>query len=405
MEKVIVDKLDHYGRGIAKINNKLVFIENALPGEEVEIEIVKNKKKYMEAKVIHWIKESDIRINPICPLYNKCGGCNLMHILYDDQLEFKENKVKEIMKKFVGYENVNKIISTDQYNYRNKATLQVKEVIGYYQKKSYDIIPVDNCLIASDDINEIIIRLKKIDLKNIKQIVIRVTSKEKMLVFYLTDQIKYQNIVENFKDIDSIVLILNSKEKVIHGKRYIEEQFNDFKFVISPTSFFQVNNEGMLKLYNKAIEYADISSLDTVLDLYCGTGTIGMYASKRAKKVLGVEINKYAIEDAFINKKINSIENIDFKVGDVKDVLDKFNYQPTIIFVDPPRSGLDKKTIDHLFLLDASKLIYISCDPVTLARDLNILKEKYNILEITPVDMFPNTYHVECAVKLILKNC
>lgn len=402
MEKLIfkIENLDHYGKGIARINGMPVFIENALPGEEVEIEITKTKKNLMEGTVLDRIKTSEKRIEPACPYFGICGGCDLMHMSYSDQLSFKENKVKEIMLKFVNFDNVKEIMPSYQFNYRNKVTLQVKEKMGYYKKKSYEIIPVDNCLLASNSINEIIMRLNSISLINVEQIVIRTTKKEKMLVLYIKNSIDEKYMVDNFKDLDSIITILNNKEKVIHGKSYIEEEINNLKFVISPTSFFQVNTEGMIRLYNKALEYAQISSDDSILDLYCGTGTIGIYCSKGAKNVLGIEINEHAIKDAFVNKELNNIDNIDFKVGDVKDVLNKTKFKPSIIFVDPPRSGLDGKTVEHLLNLKPEKIVYISCDPVTLARDLNLLKAEYDIIEVTPVDMFPNTFHVECIVKL-----
>ena len=399
-KKIIIENLDHFGRGVVHIDNIPVFVDGALSDEEVEIEITKTKKNYMEGIVTKRIKDSIDRVKPLCPYYDECGGCDLMHIPYNKQLEFKENKIKEILKKFANIENINKIISTKQYNYRNKITLQVNEKIGLYKKKSYDLVAIDECLITDNKINNIIKRLKKIDLKNIKQIVIRATN-EVMLIFYIKDKINEKEIINSFNDLDSIVVI-DDKEKVIHGKKYIEEDINNYRFIISPQSFFQVNFDGMQKLYNKAIEYANINN-DNVLDLYCGTGTIGIYASIYAKKVLGIEINQSAIKDAFINKEINNINNIDFKVGDVKDLVDKINFKPDIIFVDPPRSGLDSKTTQYLLNIKANKIIYISCNPVTLARDLNILKNKYDVIEVTPVDMFPNTYHVECVVLLQYK--
>lgn len=392
MKKIIVriEKLDHFGRGIAKVNNMPIFVENSLVDEEVEAIITKEKKNYMEGVVIDYIKKSPLRVKSNCPYYDKCGGCDLLHLSYIEQLKYKENKVKEIIKKFSGLECVNNIVGSKQFNYRNKITLQVKNGTGYFQKKSNDIINIDYCLLVDDKINLIINGLKKIDVSDVKKIVIRVTNLESMVVFY-------GNINSNI-DLDVDTIIINGK--VIKGNGYIREEINDFKFIISPTSFFQVNNVGMINIYNKVLEYVDGGN---VLDLYCGTGTISIYVSKKANKVLGIELNKEAIKDALINKKLNSINNIDFISGDVGTVLSQNKFKSDIVIVDPPRAGLDSKSIDNIIKIKPKKIIYVSCDPVTLARDLNILKEKYDVIEITPFDMFGNTYHVECVSLLKLR--
>lgn len=392
MKKLVVriEKLDHFGRGIAKVNNIPIFVENSLIGEEVEILITKEKKNYMEGVVIDYIKKSPLRVKSNCPYYDKCGGCDLLHLSYIEQLKYKENKVKEIIKKFSGLECINNIVSSKQFNYRNKITLQVKNGIGYFQKKSNDIINIDNCLLVDNKINEIINKLKKIDVSDVKKIVVRVTNLESMVVFYGKINLKI--------DLDVDTIIIN--DKVFKGNGYIREEINDFKFIISPTSFFQVNNIGMINIYNKVLEYVDGGN---VLDLYCGTGTIGIYVSKKANKVLGIELNKEAIKDALINKKLNNINNIDFISGDVGTILSKNDFKADIIIVDPPRAGLDNKSIDNIIKIRPRKIIYVSCDPVTLARDLNILKEKYDVIEITPFDMFGNTYHVECVCLLKLR--
>ena len=393
MKKLVVriEKLDHFGRGIAKVNNMPIFVENSLIDEEVEVLITKEKKNYMEGVVIDYIKKSPLRVESNCPYYDKCGGCDLLHLSYIEQLKYKENKVKEIIKKFSGLECINNIVSSKQFNYRNKITLQVKNGIGYFQKKSNDIINIDNCLLVDNKINEIINKLKKIDVSDVKKIVIRVTNLESMVVFYGKINLKI--------DLDVDTIIIN--DKVIKGNGYIREEINDFKFIISPTSFFQVNNIGMINIYNKVLEYVDGGN---VLDLYCGTGTIGIYVSKRANKVLGIELNKEAIKDALINKKLNNINNIDFISGDVGTILSENNFKADIVIVDPPRAGLDNKSINNIIKIKPRKIIYVSCDPVTLARDLNILKEKYDVIEITPFDMFGNTYHVECVCLLKIKD-
>lgn len=392
MKKLIVkiEKLDHFGRGIARINNIPIFIENCLVNEEVEIFITKEKKNFMEGKVIKYIKKSPLRVESLCPYYDSCGGCDLLHLSYDEQLKYKENKVKEIIKKFCGLNCVKDIVGSKQFNYRNKITLQVNNNIGYFKKKSNDIIAIDKCLLVDNRINKIIHDLKHLDIRNVNKIVIRVTSFESMVVFY-------GNVNLNF-DLNVDTIIVNNK--VIKGNGYIKEDINGFKFVISSTSFFQVNNIGMINIYDKVLEYVDGGN---VLDLYCGTGTIGIYVSKKSNKVLGIELNKEAISDALINKKINDINNIDFISGDVGSVLSQNNFKADIIIVDPPRAGLDNKSINNIIKINPKKIIYVSCDPVTLARDLNLLKDKYEVVEITPFDMFGNTYHTECVCILNLR--
>lgn len=389
--EVEITNLDHFGRGIVK-KEKPIFIDNALVGEIVEIEITKDNKKYSEGRVIKYIKKSPLRVESNCPFYDKCGGCDLLHLSYQEQLKYKETKVKEIIKKFSGLECVKEIVPTIQYNYRNRVTLHVKQKLGYYQKKSYDIINIDNCLIADERINDFIKKLNNIDLNTITKITIRVSSKESMLVI---EGGKLD--ITSFKEVDTIIV----DNQVLKGRGYIIEEINNLKFVISPDSFFQVNRLGMINIYNQVLKYVDNDT--NVLDLYCGTGTIGIYLADKVNQVLGIEINKSAINDALMNKKINNLDNIDFKLGDVEDVLNNNSFKADCIVVDPPRAGLGNMVIKNIFKIQPQKLIYVSCDPVTLARDLNILKDKYNVVEITPFDMFSNTYHVECVCALISK--
>ena len=393
MKKLVVkiENLDHFGRGIAKVNNMPIFVENSLINEEVEIVITKEKKKYMEGFVSNYLKKSPLRVESNCPYYDKCGGCDLLHMSYEEQLKYKENKVKEIIKKFSGLECVNSIVGSIQFNYRNKVTLHVKNgVIGYYKENSNEIISIDKCLLVDERINILIDEIKNLNLNGINKIVIRVTNNESMAIFY-------GDINSNI-NLRADTIIINSK--VTKGNGYIEENIGDLKFIISPTSFFQVNNVGMINIYNKVLDYVDGGN---ILDLYCGTGTIGIYVSKKADKVLGVEINDEAIKDALLNKKINNINNVDFISGDVGTVLSKNKFKFDIVIVDPPRAGLDNNSINNIIKINPKKIIYVSCDPVTLARDLNILKEYYDVLEITPFDMFSNTYHVECVCLLKLR--
>lgn len=400
----LIKSLNHQGKGITRINNKVTFVDNALPNEIVEINISKETKKYIEAKVKKYEKKSQERTQEKCPYYNNCGGCDIMHMNYKTQLEFKKNKVKEIINKFTK-ENVliNEIIYKEQFNYRNKATFHVKEKIGFYKEKSYEIIEIDKCLISSKKINEILSILKKLELNNIKSIVIRTSNHDNstMVILDIINNIDENIFINNLKNnIDSLYTLKDKNYKLIYGNKYITEKLGDLKFIVSPDSFFQVNTNMAYKLYEKVKEYAKSTKEERILDLYCGTGTIGLFLASSCKEVVGVELNKYAINDANYNKELNKIQNAKFICGDSGKILKSLKYKPDIIIVDPPRSGLDNLAINQIISLNSKKIIYVSCDPVTLARDINILKEKYEIKEITPVDMFPNTQHVECVCVL-----
>lgn len=392
---VDIEKMDHQGRGIAFVNGVITFIPNALPLEKIEIQITKHSKKYNEARLVKIIKESPKRILPACPYYSVCGGCNMMHLSYSDELEYKENKIREIINRFTNIDinKIKKIIPNSEFNYRNKATFQVKETIGYYKDKSYEIICVDKCLIVDDKINEILKEIKKINLEKIYQIVIRVSKDDSMVVFKANT---YDLNIDYLKDKVNTIVIFNKDYKVITGKGYIIDKIGEYSFNISPESFFQVNSEGTYNLYNKVLEYVENSN--NLLDLYCGTGTIGIFLSKICNKIIGIEINKYAVEDAVVNKNLNKVKNIDYICNDASYINELGDFDTVV--VDPPRSGMDKNTINNLLKLGPNKIVYVSCDPITLVRDLNILNEFYDVLEITPVDMFSKTYHIETVCVL-----
>lgn len=395
-----IEKLDHYGRGIAKLNNKTIFVKNALPEEIVEIKIDSEKKNYIDASVLKYINKSNKRIKPTCPYYDTCGGCNIMHLSYEDQLKFKQDKIENILNKYLNKKSkINNIIYSDTKEYyRNKVTFQVKENVGFYKSKTYDVIAIDCCRIANNLINNSIKYLKMLNLKDISKIICKTASNELMVVI----ETKNNNLdISPIKDIaQSIYLKVNNKYIHVFGSKYIYQNLENFKFKISPDSFFQVNINTCLKLYNKIKEY--VGTNKNIIDLYCGTGSIGIFISEN-NNVIGIEINESAIKDAIENKKLNNLKSINFLCGDSGKKLKGLNFNPDIIIVDPPRSGLNKETIDNILKFNPQEIVYVSCDPMTLVRDLNILGEQYIIKEITPFDMFPNTYHIENIVHLIKK--
>ena len=400
--KYTIEKLDHYGRGIVR-EDVPIFVEDALPNEIVEIKITNSKKKYKEAIVTKIVEESKDRRKPICPYFEECGGCNLMHLPYLKTLEFKENKVKEILQKF--YDKavfIKPIIFGNELYYRNKVTLKVKENIGYYKKNTYDLVSVDECFIADKKINEIIKDCYKLPLQSIEEIVIRSShfNKDTLAFIKLKNDIDKEKCIEILKENVNSIILSKEKEEVIYGKGYIIEKIKDFEFKISPNSFFQVNSNMMIKLYEKVLEYLNPKGNEKVLDYYSGTGTIGIFVSPYVKEVVGVEISESSYKDALENMKNNNIENIKFYCQNANTFKEK-DFDAVIL--DPPRSGLDDKTRNHLKEIKTEKMVYVSCDPVTLARDLKDLSEIYDVLEVTPVDMFPYTYHVECVSLLNLK--
>lgn len=396
----VIDRLDDLGRGITSVDGKTCFVSNALPQEEVEIEIVGEKKKYLDARAIN-IKECNDRREPICPFFLECGGCNIMHMKYDMQLKFKENKVKNILNKFASISNVVKdIIPSKEISYRNKVILKVKDgKIGFFKDKTHDLISIDKCLLCKESINRVIKILNNYYLSNIEEVLIRSNYKDEILLCFKGSKID-KNLYDI--DVDNIVIVENNKKKIIKGNDFFIDKIGNKLFKVSIDSFFQVNYIAVEELYKIVLEYASLTGKEKVLDLYCGTGTIGIFLSENAKNVYGIEINKSAVDDANYNKELNKISNIDFVCNDVGHEKRRFN-NVDLVVIDPPRSGLDNFAINNIVAILPKKIIYVSCDPVTLARDLNILKEKYQIKKVIPVDMFPNTYHVECVCLLMKK--
>ena len=371
--QVQIEKLDHYGRGITRINNKICFVENALPSELVEIKIIKENKKYYLAEAVDIIKKSPHRITPPCPYIKECGGCFLQHLSYQEELKFKQEKVTEIIEKFAELNKnlVKEIIYDKPYNYRNKITLHEKnKVIGLYQKATKNIIPIKKCLLIDDKLNE---ELKNLSPIGKEEIILKIGNKTKEII------------------------------SPLNNKKYIISYIKDKKYQVSEKSFFQVNSIITEKLYDEIKEVIKKKNSKNILDLYCGTGTIGIYISDTVDKVLGIESCKEAIIDANINKKLNNVTNCTYQQGKVEDLTRKITKEYDTAIVDPPRKGLDKKVVDKLLEITPSTIIYISCDPVTLSRDLNLLKEKYKIEYIRPYNMFPRTYHVECLCILNLQ--
>ena len=398
--EVVIEKMNHQAMGIAKINGKVVFIPKVIVGDIVDIDIVKEYKNYNIGRVNKIIKNGSKRVDVLCPYYDICGGCSISAYTYQDELEYKVNNVIDIFKRNEIDIKPNIIKSDNRYGYRNKITLQVSNgIIGLYEEDSNKIVDVDKCLLASDKLNEIIDIIKKnINVNKCNKIVIRDTYYGIMIIFY--GSVSNEEVIKYLGKKVVSIYTYDNKYKCIYGEKYLYEMIGEYKYRISPDSFFQVNSRTVNKLYNKVVEYAiKNEKKDNLVDLYCGTGTIGIYLSKYFNNIIGIELNKQAVEDAKENAKINSVNNIKFYAGDVGKIIND-QIKADVIVVDPPRSGLDKRTKDILLKIKANKIVYVSCNPLTLARDIKELDSGYKLWDITLVDMFPNTHHVESVCVL-----
>ncbi|MCI8344690.1 MAG: 23S rRNA (uracil(1939)-C(5))-methyltransferase RlmD [Clostridia bacterium] len=447
-EEYIVDIIDNgmEGEGIAKIDDLVIFIPGAIKKEKIKILIVKVLKTHAYGKIIEIIKKSPYRVEEDCTTYKRCGGCKLRHIDYEETLNIKQQNVQNLVNKaFKGNQiKVQKTIGMgNPYHYRNKAQYPVgvdkdgKAQIGVFAERSHKIIPMQKCFIQNEIAEKIafavykFINQKGIEAYNEKEqkgilrhIIIKVGIRthevmcilvvnnkkipyESQLVDMLAKEYNVKTIVKNINDKNTNV-ILGNQNIILHGDGYIYDILGDYTFKISPMSFYQVNPVQAEVLYNIAIEMAKLNKEDILFDLYCGIGTIGIFSAQYVKKVYGIEIVEDAIKDAKENAKINNIENIHFYAGDVERIFSNFiekkQVYPDVIIVDPPRRGLDENTISNILAVQPKKVVYISCNPSTMVRDMKLLEESYSVKEIQPVDMFPFTSHVECCSVLYLKD-
>ena len=400
--EVKILRLNNEGEGIASIDGKLCFIKGALPNELVDIDILEDKGNYFIGKLNNIITSSESRITPKCPYYDKCGGCELMHLSYPNTLAFKKDKVKGIFKKICELDIDPEIYSYNELNYRNKVTLKVSNnELGYYEEKTHNIVDIDKCLLLDNSINDVISKLRDfIQNKdhNISEIMIRSILNEIMISFDNLNPV-YKDELLNIFPSASIYI----KGELVSGNKSLIETIEDYKFYVSSESFFQVNTVTFKKLYKYIISKLDNEEI--ALDLYSGTGTISILMSKYFNKVYGIEVSHSSIMDANENIKLNNISNVEFIEGKVEDKIDLIReLKVDTVIMDPPRSGSDNKSLTSIMKINPKNIIYISCNPVTLARDYNVLKEQYNLKSIDLIDMFPQTSHVESLLVLERKN-
>ncbi|HEX9060549.1 MAG TPA: 23S rRNA (uracil(1939)-C(5))-methyltransferase RlmD [Clostridia bacterium] len=443
--EINITGMTHEAQGVGRIDGFTVFVDGVLPDETAEVKIIKVTKSYAVGKLLNIEKHSQKRVEPFCSSYKRCGGCSLQHLSYDGQLSFKKNQVSDALKRIGKIEGavIHDVIGmNDTKRYRNKAQFPVgmedeKPVIGFYASRSHDIIGNESCGIqhaASDTAKEIV---HEFMVKNntsgydeatgkglVRHVVTRkafATGEVMVVVVINGDKLPRSEelvkmLVSGVPGLESVYVninkdktnvILGRKSVLIHGKKAIVDKIGSFKFEISPASFFQVNSVQTEVLYGKALSYAGLTGKETVFDLYCGIGTISLFLSQKAAFVYGVESVADAVEDAKRNAKLNGVENVEFIEGEAEKVVPGIlerGVKADVVVVDPPRKGCDEKLLETLVRIQPERIVYVSCNPSTLARDLGYLTVNgFRVLEVQPVDMFPYTAHVETVCLLTNK--
>lgn len=384
--QVHIDRMDHFGNGIGNINGKIIFVKGALTGETVDVTITKDKKSFMEGTINTIIYKSSKRVEPFCNYFGVCGGCSLCHLNYENTLEYKKDRVKNILSKF-DIPKINVIRNENDLYYRNKIELKIVDgKLGFYEKNTHNLIEIKECKVTKKSINKSFEFVKNMKLEN-ANVTIRANYNDEVLI--IIDS-KEKPVILNPEDYKIVGIVLN--DKCIYGQDNFMEKINNLFFTVSYNSFFQVNNYINLELFNLIKE--NIVG-KTVLDLYSGVGTLSIVTSKVVDKVYSIEVIPNAVKNALINAKINKCDNINFILGKVEDKIGFINDKIDTIIVDSARAGLDKKTIEVINNICPQRIIYVSCDTQSLANNLVDLAN-YEIKKFYILDMFSYTYHIEC---------
>lgn len=447
------------GKSLARVEGKVIFVENTIPGDVADVLLQKNKKDWAEGIALRFHKYSDLRIKPFCQHFGVCGGCQWQMLPYHLQLQYKQQQVTDNLKRIgkVELPEILPIIGADQttryrnkmeYTFSNKRFLLAEElhhplispnenVAGFHARGYFDkVVPIIECHLQNEPTNFLRLALSEYakqhnishyDIRNhtgyLRNLLVRIAETGEIMVNIV---VGYEDkelllpmlafIQSKFPEITTLLYTVNTKKndslfdlqpQVFSGKGYIIERLEDFKFKISPKSFFQTNTRQGEKLYQVTSEFAELNGTQTVYDLYCGTGSIGIFVSRLAKKIVGVEMVEDAIADARENAAINNLDNAAFFAGDVTDVCNNIFFdhhgRPDVIITDPPRAGMHEKLVKKLLEIAAPIIVYVSCNPATQARDLALLNEKYTVAKVQPVDMFPHTLHIENVVQLKIR--
>lgn len=459
LENLLVSGYAAEGKALARVKGKVIFIEGAVPGDVADVFIIKNKKDWAEGKAVKITEQSKERVEPFCKHFGICGGCKWQMLPYEKQLEYKEQEVRDVLKRIgkidtsvlpiIGSEKTIHYRNKIEFTFSNKKYLTPNEfedlgkddwpggALGFHVPKLYDkIIDIHECFLM-DDMNNIIRNtlrdyaqknnLSFYDVKEhkgfLRNVIIRnCTTGELMVNLFFGNEDKKQiekignYLLEKIPSITTLLYTINQKwndsmekldPKIFSGKGFVVEKLGNFNFKISPKSFFQTNTKQAEVLYNVVKDFAGLTGVETVYDLYCGTGSIGIFLSDKAGKIIGVDVIEDAIKDAKENAAFNNLKTADFFCGDVIEICN-YNFfalhgNPDVVIVDPPRAGLHNKLVTKLLEISSPKIIYVSCNVATQARDLQMMSEKYIVEKIQPVDMFPHTHHIESVALLTLK--
>lgn len=459
LENITVTDYAAEGKALVRHEGKVIFVSGAIPGDRVNIRLSKNKKDWAEGKAIDILEPSPDRLEPFCKHFGTCGGCKWQMLPYEKQLAFKQQEAVQNLVRIgkielpevlpiVGSANTIHYRNKLEFTFSNKRYLTNAELnnenisaqqnaLGYHAPGIFDkVIDIDECYLMDDVNNRIRNTVREIAVENnfsyynikehtgwLRNIIIRYCSTGELMVNICINHedepnrlILLNSLLSKVPEITTLLYTINPKwndsiydlEPVVyHGKGYAIEKLEDFEFIISPKSFFQTNTRQAEQLYSITRAFAGLTGTETVYDLYCGTGSIGIFLSKQARKIIGVEVIEDAIEDARKNAALNNIHHATFFAGDVIKICnDEFFEQhgrPDVIITDPPRAGMHEKLVIKLLEMEAPKIVYVSCNTATQARDLSLLSEKYKVMKVQPVDMFPHTHHIESVVLLTLK--
>ena len=439
--ELIINSYSHQGEGIGKVNNFAVFVPGTIQGERVKAKITEVKKNFARGQLEEVISSSPYRVKPLCPVYRFCGGCHLQHIAYKKQLEMKKEIVENALNR-IGNQSIKALPTIgmkDPWRYRNKGHFHLarenrKIQLGFYKPKSHTLVPACQCRLFSTVINRLVKYLEEhltrgeisiydneTDQGNLRGIILKESkSTGEIMVIFITKEKKLK-IGETFLDVlikdfsqtvsvyqninkSSKMVLLGKDFKLLKGKTSIEDAIGSFKFKISPSSFFQVNVSQAQALFEKIVEYANLSGEETVIDSYCGTGAISIYLAGKAKRVYGLELEKGAVKDSWENCKLNSLSNLKFFTGKAEKWLYRWiknREEVQVMVIDPPRKGCSREMLRDIIKIKPEQILYVSCNLPTLARDINYLTQNgYNLGKVQPVDMFPQTRHIECLAHL-----
>lgn len=456
LERVLIEDIAAEGKALARVNSKVVFTTFAVPGDIVDIQIIKKRKSYMEGYITQIHEYSPLRIEPFCEHFGMCGGCKWQNLPYEEQLKFKQRQVSDQLKRIgrVSVDEISPIIGSQKTtHYRNKLEftflnsrwltnaeiaenndIPVEPALGFHIPGMFDkVFDVKNCYLQPDPSNAIRLAVREYAVQHdlpfynirsreglLRNLIIRTSSTGDIMAifsFFFDDAEKRSELLTHIKScfpqITSLLYVINPKANdtindldvvTFSGKDHILESMEGLQFKIGPKSFYQTNSDQAYVLYQVAREFAGLTGNELVYDLYTGTGTIAQFVAKSSSKVIGIEYVPEAIADAKENSRINGITNVDFFAGDIKDILVESFFQvngyPDVVILDPPRAGIHEDVANALLHANPSRIVYVSCNPATQARDIALLDEKYKLVRVQPVDMFPHTHHVENVVLL-----